>query len=252
MVYREEILEIKQDAIDKVNHELETKKESNKKLLGIFLLLLMNYYREYSQDEKLSVNKYQSQLLLNDVKEKIIEHIEPQRNIDLMSGVALLSGVIKNSYERHQNLIGGSNNKKFDSDTSEEIIFKTYEGNDFEGRIIRNNKRLAGGLYLGFEKILSNGFMLGVDSNMLSEVFEKHEYETYRLLMNEQGRVFNSAQRMVLTEENNIEKIMWVSALCQNTCPYCEMMDGSIFDVTSDAIPEIPAHVLCQCCWIPV
>lgn len=252
MVYREEVLSIKQEAIDRVNEEVQVKKERNKKLLGIFMLLLMDYYNEHSKDWVLSVNRFERQRLLNDVKEKIIAEVEPQRSTDFLHGKNTLFDVVDKSYGALQRVIGVPNTHELNEEEINALLLMNYEEKNLEERIINNNKKLAGGLYVEFKKILSNGFTLGIASNMLREVFKKHEYENYRLLMNEQGRIFDHVQRKVFTEENNVREIMWVSALCQNTCPYCEMMDGSIFNVTDLDIPEIPAHVLCQCCWIPV
>lgn len=45
--------------------------------------------------------------------------------------------------------------------------------------------------------------------------------------------------------------IEWVALLDGSTCPYCEELDGQQFG-EGDDIPEIPAHVNCQCTWIPV
>jgi SPP1 gp7 family putative phage head morphogenesis protein len=89
-------------------------------------------------------------------------------------------------------------------------------------------------------------------SHNIQEIFKQTNYETYRLLMTEQTRVFDEVQTKVFIDSSNVNKVMWVSALCENTCPYCEMMDGSIFTVDDPNKPEIPAHVFCQCCWVPI
>lgn len=48
---------------------------------------------------------------------------------------------------------------------------------------------------------------------------------------------------------SEIAKVMWVATL-DGTCPYCESLHESVFDV--DSVPDCPAHVNCRCELIPV
>ncbi len=48
-----------------------------------------------------------------------------------------------------------------------------------------------------------------------------------------------------------INKVRWESALIEGrTCDYCEEQHGEVYDI-EDA-PEMPAHPLCLCTWLPV
>ena len=55
-------------------------------------------------------------------------------------------------------------------------------------------------------------------SHNIQEIFKQTNYETYRLLMTEQSRVFDEVQTKVFIASTNVNKVMWVSALCGNTC----------------------------------
>lgn len=41
-------------------------------------------------------------------------------------------------------------------------------------------------------------------------------------------------------------RVQWMAELDETTCPYCEDMDGEIFEEETD---DIPAHANCRCTW---
>ncbi|WP_102400283.1 minor capsid protein [Haloimpatiens massiliensis] len=249
---KEKILEIKKEAIEKANAEAEEAKQRHKRLKGVFLLLLMDYFENYSKDGRFSVNRFQRKAILSEVEQKVIKETKALAQEELQIDENVLDDIVKNAYEKHVDVIGGDKNILLNPVFTHEIIFKDYRGDSFENRILNNKRKLAGKLYSAFDKVLLNNSTLGEASEIIKEVFDKSDYESYRLLMNEQGRVFDAVQTKIFIDEATIEKVMWASALCPNTCPYCEMMDGSVFEVNDPNKPEIPVHVLCQCCWIPV
>lgn len=248
---KQEILKIKSGAINKVEEKIEETYNEHKKVLSIFLLLLMDYFDKYSIEGRLSVNRYQRQAILKDLEKRIVKEIKTTGYKEVESNKKILEEIIKDTHDKHTNLIGDGKKIVLNPLFIQELIFKDYKGDSLENRILNNKRKLAGRLFTEFDKALLNNATLGEVSEKLKEVFKRSNYESYRLLMNEQGRVFDAVQSKVFNEES-IEKVMWVSALCPNTCPYCEMMDGSIFELNDPYRPEIPAHVLCQCLWIPV
>ena len=249
---RDEILTIKKKAIKKAEDELEEIYQEHKKTLGIFLLLLMDYFEKYSLDDKLSVNTYQRISILKDLEQRIIKEMKPLGYKEVEFSKNVLEAIIIDSFEGHINAIGGGKKIFLNPLSIKDIIFKEYKGNSFDNRIFNNKRNLAGKLYVELDKALLQNATLDEVARNIKEIFKMANYESYRLLMNEQSRVFDLVQIKAFIETSAIEKIMWVSALCENTCPYCEMMDGSVFEVNDPDRPEIPAHVLCQCCWIPV
>lgn len=51
-------------------------------------------------------------------------------------------------------------------------------------------------------------------------------------------------------KENGIEKVRWVAALSQRTCPECEALNGQVFNIGDAKIP--PQHVDCRCTIVAV
>ncbi|WP_425446677.1 minor capsid protein [Dethiothermospora halolimnae] len=246
------ILETKQKAIKKVEDKIKDTYKEHEKILSIFLLLLIDYFDKYSIGERFSVNRHQRRAILKDVERRIIKEIKAFGYREVEFNKRVLGEIIKDTYKSHYDFIGGDKNILLNPFLIQDIIFRDYKGDRIDNRIINNKKKLANRLYKGFDKALINNDTLGETSKELKGIFNKSKYESYRLLMNEQARVFNAVQTKIFIDESTIEKVMWVSVLCPNTCPYCEMMDGSVFDINDSSRPEIPAHVLCQCYWIPV
>lgn len=51
-------------------------------------------------------------------------------------------------------------------------------------------------------------------------------------------------------KDNGIQKVRWIAALSDRTCPECEELNGQIFDITDPTLP--PAHVDCRCTIMPI
>jgi SPP1 gp7 family putative phage head morphogenesis protein len=250
--HKEKILEIKKKAIEKVEQEVEGIYNEHKKVLGMLLLLIMELFDKYSLEGKFNVNRYQRVEILKELENMIIKHTKELSQADINISKHILEDVITESYQMHTDLFGDIKNITITSVLLDEIIFKQYKGDIFDNRITDNKRKLANRLYVELDKGLINNVTLEELSHNIQEIFKQTNYETYRLLMTEQSRVFDEVQTKVFIASTNVNKVMWVSALCGNTCPYCEMMDGSIFTVDDPNKPEIPAHVFCQCCWVPI
>lgn len=73
--------------------------------------------------------------------------------------------------------------------------------------------------------------------------------QSKRLVENEIARNFNNAQDEAY-QNGNIEKVIYNSALEDNTCSVCANLDGTIFDINN--APDLPLHVNCKCFYTPV
>lgn len=60
--------------------------------------------------------------------------------------------------------------------------------------------------------------------------------------------VANSSQGAVL-KASGIDKVVWRNDLESNVCPYCESLDGEVFEI--DSAPTLPAHAKCNCDLVP-
>ena len=54
-----------------------------------------------------------------------------------------------------------------------------------------------------------------------------------------------------LYNENNIEKVSFLAALSDRTCPICEGLNGTVFTI-KESNGVIPVHVNCRCTWISI
>ncbi len=54
-----------------------------------------------------------------------------------------------------------------------------------------------------------------------------------------------------LYEENKIEKVSFLAALSDRTCPICEGLNGKVFNIT-ESQGVIPVHSNCRCTWISI
>jgi len=59
----------------------------------------------------------------------------------------------------------------------------------------------------------------------------------------------NLARQRVASKNNR--HVEWSAILDEATCPFCDEMDGQVFD-ENDITDEIPAHANCRCTWIIV
>ncbi|SDL24424.1 minor capsid protein [Natronincola ferrireducens] len=250
--YREEILEIKKEAIEKVNDDVKEVYSQHKEVLGGLLIMLIDLFDRYSKEGRFHANRYEREKILKEVKETIVKETKQLITRDIHISKDALEEIIRKSHEEHMKLWGSRGSTTLTPLFIQEIIFRDYKGSTFNNRIMENKKKLANRLYVEFDKGLKKHATLVELSHSIQETFKRSNYESYRLLMTEQARVFEEVQRNAFLISEMVDRVMWVAALCENTCPYCEMMDGSIFAVDDPNKPEIPAHVFCQCCWVPV
>lgn len=54
-----------------------------------------------------------------------------------------------------------------------------------------------------------------------------------------------------LYKDNKIEKVSWLAALSDRTCPICERQNGKVFSI-NESRGLIPAHTSCRCTWMSI
>jgi SPP1 gp7 family putative phage head morphogenesis protein len=53
----------------------------------------------------------------------------------------------------------------------------------------------------------------------------------------------------VVQEENNIRQVQWLAILDDHVCPYCQSLNGRVFNI--EDLPAHPAHGNCRCSVVP-
>lgn len=131
----------------------------------------------------------------------------------------------------------------------EKLLNEPWRGDDFSGRLWKNQKKLAAGL----NEILLVGLQQG-----------KTVTEIAVSLHNFMGQGFNQCHRLVRTEsmhylnsatlqrykDAGVEFVKILAAVDERTCDDCGSENGNIYPI--DKVPPLPFHANCRCTIIPV
>lgn len=93
------------------------------------------------------------------------------------------------------------------------------------------------------EKEIKNNVNLK-DRTKEGKVTLKAKYRPNMIARTETVRLSNDGL-INMFKENNIEKVRWIAALSDRTCPICEKLNGQVFEINTTQRP--PAHVGCRC-----
>lgn len=91
------------------------------------------------------------------------------------------------------------------------------------------------------------GLQLDKDGNPIIQV--NKNYRAEMIARTETTRLANLGA-LENYKENNIQKVRWIAAISDRTCPECEELNGQIFDISDPTLP--PAHVDCRCSIAPI
>ncbi|AKL96144.1 putative phage head morphogenesis protein SPP1 gp7 family [Clostridium aceticum] len=251
MSRQDEIIGIKQEMITRAEEKEKKIKREHRKLLRLLLLMLLEFYHHYSVDGKLILNRYQRESFMVQVEKLLMEKVGAMAALEKEMLEKLLKEIYEDAYIKHGVLLEGRLLLSLNPDLIDEHVYQKFKEDTFGNRIHRNKQELVTKLY----HLISTGIKEGRDyqslTNEIDRVFQYSEYQSKRLMMTEESRIFNLAQLTAFKVMDYKGKITWCSVLCHTTCDYCESMHGEIFYI-EDNLPDIPAHANCQCFWVPV
>ncbi|WP_035290931.1 minor capsid protein [Clostridium sp. KNHs214] len=130
------------------------------------------------------------------------------------------------------------------------IIDSKIDGKDNIKRNKDNKEKLINRVKNNVKKDFKNGESIEKIYEDIDKGFNIGANESDRLIDNEIARVFTGALMMVY-KDNNIDNVMWISALEKNTCSECEDLNEQVFKLNDAPIPIIDTHVHCKCILVP-
>lgn len=106
-------------------------------------------------------------------------------------------------------------------------------------------KRMSRTLVEGFEK----GETVNLLTRRIKEVSDFGKNRSVLIARTETMRAVNSAAKDRY-ERNGVEKVEWLAAWDDRTCPECESLNGKIFNLGE--APDLPVHPACRCTLAPI
>ncbi len=149
-------------------------------------------------------------------------------------------------------------------------ILNALKNDEFEFLSAKTERDLREGLLpqKEIEKlrvVLKNGFrenkpMLEIEQDIRDNVKLNDRTKGDKLIFSAAARPSNIARTETvrlsnvglvdLFKENKIEKVRWLAALSDRTCPICEELNGKVWKINRAEMP--PAHSLCRCSLLSV
>ncbi|AOY76737.1 minor capsid protein [Clostridium formicaceticum] len=247
-----EIIEIKQAMIQRTEEQEKKLQIEHRKILRLLLLMLLEFYHHYSVDGKLIINRYQRESFMVQVEKLLLEKVGAMAALEKNILENLLNEIYEDTYIKHSDLLDGSSPLPLNPNLINDHIHQKFKEDTFGNRIHRNKQELVTKLY----HLINTGIKEGRDYQQLTKeidkAFQYSGYQSKRLMMTEESRIFNLSQRTAFKVMDYKGKIMWCSVLCHTTCDYCQSMHGETFYIEDDNLPDMPAHANCQCFWVPV
>ncbi|MFL0194828.1 minor capsid protein [Clostridium sp. WILCCON 0269] len=250
---KNEIVKIKKEMMDKANGDVEEIKKEYKKYLLILIALISDYYNRHISGGKIS--NFRKNIIMNDLEKEIKEYANELYDFQYEFFINELKDIYEETYFKNLEVLNDVKQMDVKGELIPEeigkIINANYQGSTITNRLQNNITEFAESIYNKINRNILNRKTLDEMITDISNVFEISTYSSKVLLNTEQTRVFTAAQEKLFADYK-IEKGMWCADVCQNTCMYCEAMDGKVFRLDDKNRPGIPAHPNCNCCWIPV
>lgn len=250
------------------------KKDIDKKILALFLLMLsykksyyykalMNKYKinrdilkdninrvyaKYSVNGelKISYNDLNSELNKIDKELKnIAKDLYYTENVALMY---LLKNTYHDSYYKSSDILIKYIDVKVLKQLSDKVvnnsINREINGLTINQRNKSNKETFVNKVSNDVKVALQFGKTIDVINQDVDKRFNESATVSDRLIGNEIVRVFNESI-INSYKTNGIRKVMWNSALEDNTCDVCASRDGEVYGI--DDAPMIPEHTNCKC-----
>lgn len=250
----DEIIGIKQEMIQRAEEEEKKLQIEHRKILNLLLWMLLEFYHHYSVEGNFMVSRYQRERFMVQVEKFLIEKAGAIGTLEKKMLEKLLIGIYEDSYIKHSDLLAGRSPflLNMNTDLVNAHVHGKFKGDTFNNRIHRNKQELVTKLYHLINRSIKEEKDYQQLTKEVDKVFKYSQYQSRRLIMTEESRIFTLAQLGVFKAIGLKSKIMWCSVLCHTTCDYCDGMHGEVFDMDDNNLPDIPAHANCQCFWLPV
>lgn len=233
-----------------------TIEEKNKELLQFYIEASENVkdelYRlaeKYSKDGVLSLSEMHKQNRLAELNQKYEKIIEELGHTTEEFARENMQQGFQNVYEKTAKGMGDNDFSMPNKKLMEKMMETPWRGDNFSGRLWKNQKKLA----VSLNDVLLTGLQQG-----------KTVTEIAIALHNRMGQGFNECHRLVRTEsmhylndaalhrykDAGIKYVQIWAALDEITCDTCGGYHEKIYPI--DKCPAVPLHANCRCTILPV
>lgn len=230
--------------------------EKNRELLELYVDAseqvkkeLYSIAEKYSKDGVLSLSDMHKQNRLTALNKKFEGIIEDLGHKTEQSAKKNMRDGFKTVYENTAIGMGKEDFSMPNKKLMEKLLQEPWRGDNFSGRLWKNQKKLA----VGLNNLLLTGLQQG-----------KTATEIAVSLHNFMGQGFNECHRLVRTEtmhylndatmqrykDAGIKYVQIWAAEDERTCDECSKYHGKIYPI--DKCPHVPLHPNCRCTIIPV
>lgn len=237
----------------KVYNSLE---EKNKELLQFYIEASENVKNElyrlaekYSKDGVLSLSEMHKQNRLAELNQKYEKIIEELGHTTEEFAKKNMQQGFQDVYEKTAKGVGDNDFSMPNKKLMEKMMETPWRGDNFSGRLWKNQKKLA----VSLNDVLLTGLQQG-----------KTVTEIAISLHNRMGQGFNECHRLVRTEtmhylndaalhrykDAGVEYVQIWAALDERTCDTCGGYHEKIYPI--DKCPAVPLHANCRCTVLPV
>lgn len=130
------------------------------------------------------------------------------------------------------------------------VLETAWSGEHYSARIWRNTAAIAQRVRDDVTDMIVQGKGISQVRRRLMEDFSVAYSDASRLVRTEAAYVRNQAA-LTRYRQNGRRKVRWITGKSDGReCAVCRERDGQEYDI--DAVPRLPAHPNCRCCYAPV
>ncbi|EMJ5513376.1 minor capsid protein [Clostridioides difficile] len=220
------------------------------KLLNEIAMILLKYkvinsMMDLKRIERISLYK----TLVHQIDE--FTQMNKKTEKDVLTSLLLSTAYHKFNTNNYVFILGSKLNLKNITDKEiKKILDVRIDGKLYSDRIYKNKNEVSAKLKKDIDNLLKGKTSINDIEKSISKRFGTLEEDTKRLIENEVSRVQSQVNELWM-QKNNIQYVIYSSALDHKVCEYCSQYEGQVFFINERPV-ELPQHVRCRCIYIPI
>lgn len=254
--YQKQIEQIKIDADDYADQQMQTTYKNQKDHLTEIHKLIGLFYIKYAVDGLLNVTQLQKNTILKDVNTQLTKMGKDMGQTQVDNVTNILKHNYTNTYYQNAYVMdsGIKVNLKFDilkQEYIDEAVNSKVDGELFSKRIWNNTADVADKIKQAIIDAMNGDTTIDKIGQDIQGIFNVNAYNAQRLVNTENARVQSQAIEDIGNNTGCTQQ-MYSATLENNTCEECGALDGQIFDINDESKPELPEHPNCRCVYINI
>lgn len=254
--YQKQIEEIKIDADNYADEQMQTTYKNQKDHLDEIHALIGMIYIKYAVDGLLNITQAQKNSILKNIDIKITKASKDMGQTQVNNVTNILKHNYTNTYYQNAYVMdsGIKVDLKFDILKDAYInaaVNNPIDGELFSKRIWNNTADVADKIKQAIIDAMNGDTTIDAIGKNIQELFNVNAYNAQRLVNTENARV----QLQAIDDIGNsagVTQQMYSATLEANTCDECGALDGQIYDIDDDSKPDIPEHPNCRCLYVNI